>query len=207
MRRKWMYLLGMALLLFVLAHELPAWARPAVRPSRQTVPMTPPPTWTPNLPPAAPTAPPTLPEPPQRPTPAPGETPLLAPEPWLGLTAEPQLVGPGSQVTLRLRLENIGTAALAGARLLLSRPPVLHFTTVRLSAGQVSLDPPGLTWEPGPLEAGAGQWLEITALVAEDALPDGSITLQAILSWPEGQVASNPVALTLPWALLPDAGG
>ena len=205
-RLRWARLALIAFLLFLLGRELPAWANPAARPPRQTVPRTPPPTWTPEVPLAAPTSPPTPPEPPQRPTPAPDETPLLAPEPWLGLSAEPLLLGPGSQVILRLRLENIGTASLAGARLVLPRPPVLHFTTVRLSTGQVSFGPPGLTWEPGPLESGAGQWLEITALLAEDVLPDGLIPLQATLTWPEGHLVSNALALTLPWALLPEAG-
>lgn len=127
-------------------------------------------------------------------------------QPWMWLSAAPTIVGPGVRVTLELELESVGAGSLSGASLLLAEPAALHFAQVRITQGQVNADASGVTWEPGVLESGSGAFLYVDATVADDVLPEGAIPLQALLSWPAGQLASNPIALALPWAPLPETG-
>ena len=182
-----------------LYHDLPAWASYVAAPQRQTVPMTPPPTWTPvvDLGVPVPTQPPPEPKPPEQATPVPEA------DPWMWLGVEPTIVGPGSEVALRLELENVGGAPLEGAILVLAEPALLRFVNVRASLGEVQAGASPPNWEAGTIQAGAGGVLEISAVVASDALPDNTIPLSATLTWADGQETSNEIVLVLPWALLP----
>ena len=192
------WLLAALLGVFLPSRSTPIWARSLAAPHRQTVPMTPPPTWTPDKP-AAPTPSPTRP----KPTPQPAPVPV----PWMAFGAEPTVIAPNSRVVLRLELANVGGAPLLDARVTLDEPLEVPYTTIRVSLGEVDVETSRVIWSPGPLAAGAGGTIEIVGLVADDVLPDGTIPLRAEMSAPGVQSQVQEIALTLPRALLPDAGG
>ncbi len=187
-----------------------AWARPQNRALRQTVPMTPPPTWTPSSP-VGPTERPTRPQPPtsEPATPSPAGEPTRPPgaRPWLGLSAEPLVAEPGTAVLILLELQNLSDGSLENATITLPGYSALSLQGVQTSLGQAQFSPDGVTWTPGPLTGHGGGILQLAAVVGPDALPGTQMLLQATLVWPGGQVQSNGWPLSLPAALLPDAGG
>ena len=187
-----------------------AWARPQSAPSRQTVPMTPPPTWTPSHP-AGPTEGPTRPQPPtsEPATPAPTGQPTEPAEakPWLGVSAEPLVAQPGMVVSILVEVQNLDDGSMENATVTLLPHPALSFQQTQTTSGQAELGPDGLTWIPGALSGHSGGTLQMTAVVAPDALPGTQVLLSATLTWPGGQVQSNEWPLTLPNALLPEVGG
>jgi hypothetical protein len=211
------------------------WALPVQAPQRQTVPLTPPPTWTRVRPPATRTLVPTRPEPPRSATPgspstpvpqatsvpagAPpsgGATPVATPRQrttpqtsesvWLWLSADPLIVGPGSRVSVRVELKNVDATALDAVTLELPAPVGLRFVDARVASGQADISEAKLTWQLGRLEPGTDALIEVTARVAADVLPDGALLLRPRLSWSEGELLGDEMALVLPWALLPATG-
>lgn len=164
----------------------------------QTVPRTPPPTWTRTPPPVTPAPPPTDPPPPTwTATPLPGApTPIPRPNPALSLSVSPEFAGPGDVVRFVVRAVNYGDAAAVDAELSLEVPWPLavrgeHRATRTLGALQ-------------PREA--IEWV-VEATVERDARPGQRLTFQAALRYRDGRLLSNGVALELPPALLPAAGG
>jgi hypothetical protein len=187
-----------------------AWARPQSVPARQTVPMTPPPTWTPNRP-TRPTTEPTRPRPPTAEPITPSSTgeannPPQA-KPWLGVSAKPLVAQPGTSVAILVEVQNLGDGSLENATIVLPLHPSLTFQGVQASLGQAQLGPDGITWTPGSLGGHAGGTLQLAVVIVPDALPGTNVALRATLTWPGGQVQSNEWPLTLPAALLPEAGG
>ena len=190
-----------ALLVIIWTMRDPAvWATSLANPQRQTVPMTPPPTWTPQVTAVSPRPTRTKPEPPRRDTPSPQA------DPWLGLRADPEVIGPGSAVVITIEAQNLGRAPLNGARVTFVAPPLLTYTFARASSGQVQLVGSDLGWQTGDIGPGESPVLEIHLVVSEEALPEQSIPVRASMTWPGGQVTSNEGLLVLPWALLPETG-
>ena len=132
--------------------------------------------------------------------------PTSAPEPRLALTADPLVVGPRSEVALRLGVRNTGKGSLEGVTVTLTEPSALRFNSVRVYGGDLRWEESQLNWDPGSLPAGAEGILEIAAVVGDDVLPDSAIPLVATLSWPGGEDVSQELVLRLPWALLPETG-
>jgi hypothetical protein len=120
----------------------------------------------------------------------------------------PQVVGPGSEIKVRLELANVGNAALQDATIDLPfGASVLQPIRWQATTGRVRETDKGLTWRPGVLVAGADAVLLVDAVVSAAALPDSEITLQAALRGLDGVATSNEIVITLPWTLLPAAGG
>lgn len=195
-------------LLVVAVKGPPAWANSLAAPHRQTVPLTPPPTWTPVGPPATATPRPARPAPPPTATPAPEQgTAEPRPQPWVWLEAMPGVVGPGSQVTVRVELVNVGNAPLAGTVLTLQQAPlVLRELQWEPASGDVRLEADGLVWRPHTLEAQQRTVLLVSGVIAREARPGSQVVVRAELAWPEGTSLSNEVTLSLPRALLPETG-
>ena len=176
-----------------------AWASPAAKPHRQTVPMTPPPTWTPVPGPSQAT---TTREPRSAPRPA---TPVAGALPWLDLDSDSFVVGPGSEVLLALVLENLGGASLSGATISLTVPPWL--VPERIEAeGQTSVSGFVVTWLPPQIEPGAREQATIRGSVTDLVPPDTQTVLQASVAWTGGVSDGNEITLSVPWLLLPDTG-
>ena len=127
-------------------------------------------------------------------------------EPRLALTADPLVVGPRSEVALRLGVRNTGKGSLEGVTVTLTEPSALRFNSVRVYGGDLRWEESQLTWDPGQLPAGAEGILEIAAVVGDDVLPDTTIPLVATLSWPSGEDVTQELVMRLPWALLPETG-
>ena len=195
--------------LLVAATQGPAaWTASLAAPQRQTVPLTPPPTWTPEAPTATATQRSAPPAPPPTATSAPDQaTPEPRPRPWLWLEATPDVIGPGSQVMLRVELVNVGDAPLAEAALTLSQTPlVLRELRWEPAGDDVRLEADKLVWRPRSLEAQQRAVLLISGVVPGSARPGGQVVVRAELAWPEGAPASGEVSLSLPRALLPETG-
>ena len=124
----------------------------------------------------------------------------------MDLSASPLIAGPGALVTIRLELHNIGGEALEDARVQIDQSDTLAFRSGRASTGSARVSGSALLWTPGSLASGQGAVLEIRALVSPDALPGRNISLAALFSWSGGQLTSNEATISLPWALLPEAG-
>lgn len=182
-----------------LARSRDAWASSLSKPHRQTVPMTPPPTWTPVPGPSQPTA---TREPRRTPRPV---TPVADALPWLDLESDSLVVGPGSEVSLTLILENLGGSPLSGATVSLDVPAWL-LPELTAAEGQTSVSGFTATWLPPQLEPGGRLQATVRCSVTDQAPPDTQAVLQAWLTWPGGDSQSNEVLLRLPWLLLPDTG-
>ena len=179
-----------------------------------------------HLDPAAPAAPPpepTIPQPPDHSTalpPAEEDLPTApargrrahpgaacspaaaAAQPWLGLSARPQIVAPGDVVTLRLELVNLGPGDLAPATVTLG--PVPHLTlrpsgSVRVVAGD-------LRWSAPRLAAGEGAVVEVQAVVGEGLLPGEEMVFAGEVAGAGEGTESNEALLVAPQAVLPGVG-
>ena len=190
-------LAGLLLVLVGLALGKQAWASSLLSPQRQTVPLTPPATWTPE---ASATREPTKPQPP---TPDDEQRqPAEGPNPWLGLSVDPQVVAPGMVSTLRVRLLNQGNGQLADALATMQLPRELVYAGGSTTGGSLEHNAGTVLWSVR-VAAQSESMLEVRVRVGDDVLPDRQIEFQAQLAWPSGRVSSNMGALKLPWALLP----
>lgn len=207
------------------------WHRAGAEALRQTVPLTPPATWTPAAP-AAPPPEPTVPQPPDhstalppaeepdpvptalpgsaeptRPAVDPTQAPPASPEaaaaqPWLGLSARPQIIAPGDVVTLRLELVNLGPGDLARATVTLG--PVPHLTL--RPSGSARVVAGALRWSAPRLAAGEGAVVEVQAVVGEGLLPGEEIVFAGGLAGDGSELVSNEALLLAPRAVLPVVG-
>jgi hypothetical protein len=197
-------LLVVLVLLTLLVAADHAWAGWLAAPVRQTVPMTPPPTWTPVA-----QATPLPPRP--RPTqPPPEATPVPQAQPWLWLTADPHIAAPGNTVTVRLEVRNIGGSTMDDAIATLDIPdipPWLRVISYEVSAGSIGMGTERLEWRLGALGAGAEAVCVLTGSIALDAPPGRDIELLAEFGAPASGVIQDRAIVSLPWALLPEAGG
>lgn len=219
-----MGVVALSLAFFASAALAAPWHRAGAEALRQTVPLTPPATWTPAAP-AAPPPEPTVPQPPdhatalppaEEPDPVPTALPgpaeptqaLPAPsdaaaaQPWLGLSARPQIIAPGDVVTLRLELVNLGPGDLAPATVTLG--PVPHLTlrpsgSARVVAGE-------LRWSAPRLAAGEGAVVEVQAVVGGGLLPGEEMVFLGGLAWGGAEVESNEALILAPQAPLPEVG-
>jgi hypothetical protein len=226
-----MGVVALSLAFFASAALAAPWHRAGAEALRQTVPLTPPATWTPAAP-AAPPPEPTIPQPPDhstalppaeepdpvptalpgpaeptRPAADPTQAPPASPEaaaaqPWLGLSARPQIVAPGDVVTLRLELVNLGPGDLAPATVTLG--PVRHLTlrpsgTARVVAGE-------LRWSAPRLAAGEGAVVEVQAVVGEGLLPGEEMVFAGEVAGAGEGTESNEALLVAPQAVLPGVG-
>jgi hypothetical protein len=131
--------------------------------------------------------------------------------PWMGFTAEPFIIGPGSVVTLQLLLENLGTGIMEDPSVSLALPSELVYVSAQASAGTVQSTSPQIVWRLEAPSTSRSASLAVTIQVVPDVLPDNELHLQGRLAWSEGrdraETVSNVVVLILPWALLPETGG
>jgi len=164
---------------------------------RQTVPLTPPATWTPVV---RSEVEPTKPRPPTRTADEAGET--QGADPWLGLGIKPQVVAPRMDTVLSISLVNQGDEGLTDAQVSLKLPDVLDYWGAEASNGRLEVASGTVYWTAQVPPQGEST-LQIRARVAEAAVPDQHVEVEAILAWPGGVVASNRGVLDLPVALLP----
>ncbi len=181
-----------------------SWAGWLTAPVRQTVPMTPPPTWTPVAP-----ATPVPPRP--RPTqPPPEATPVPQAQPWLWLNVEPHIAAPGMTVTARLEVRNIGGSTMHDAIATLESaniPTWLRIDSYEISAGSIAMGAERLEWHLGAMGAGAEAVCVFTGSIALDAPPGGELELLAKFGASASGAIQDRALISLPWALLPEAGG
>jgi len=110
-------------------------------------------------------------------------------------------------VSILLELQNLGDGSMENATIILTLHPALSLEGLKASSGQAQPGSGEVVWTPGPLGGHGGGALQLAVVVAPDALPGTRILMHATLTWPGGQVHSNEWPLTLPEALLPEAGG
>ncbi len=199
--------LGILVVLLLLAMVVGgdrAWAGRLAAPLRQTVPMSPPPTWTPVA-----QATPVPPRP--RPTqPPPEATPVPQAQPWLWLTVDPHIAAPGMAVTARLEVRNIGGSTMHDAVATIHSaniPTWLRIASYEVTAGSLGMGAERLEWRLGALGAGAEAVCVLTGSIALDAPPGRDIELLAEFGAPASGSLQDRAIVSLPWALLPEAGG
>jgi hypothetical protein len=201
-RQRWLFII-VVLLAVVLGRDR-AWAGWLAAPARQTVPMTPPPTWTPAAP-----ATPVPPRP--RPTqPSPEATPVPQAQPWLWLTVDPHIAAPGMAITARIEVRNIGGATMHDAIATLDIPDLpswLRIVSYEISTGTMTVGAERIEWRLGALGAGAEAFCTLTGSISLDAPPNRDIELAATFGAPASGAIQDQAIISLPWALLPEAGG
>ena len=194
---KRLLLAGLLIVLAGLALGKQTWASVVLAPQRQTVPLTPPPTWTPVV---TVVIEPTKPRPPTRTA---EQTPVSEePDPWLGLSVSPQIVAPNMEAVLHISLVNQGGRTLTAGQVSLQLPEALVYVGGEASNGAIGHDAGMVRWTV-QVAAQSESALEIRVRVAEAALPEQRLEVQADLAWPGGTVSSNSGVLALPLALLP----